>query len=96
MDFGKALRSRHDAYVVYTSQWVTNPRCSLRLLKKPTELELLLLDEAGGDFNLQVVVEALGDEYAGTGTRTKGPPGLQAVCGAQGRLQVLQVHGLHS
>lgn len=40
--------------------------------EKTTELELLVLDKAG-DFNLQVVVEALRDEYASTGTQTKGP-----------------------
>lgn len=40
---------------------------------------------------MQVVLEALRDEYAGIGTLTKGPPDLQAVCGAQGKLQVFQV-----
>jgi len=63
--------------------------------KNPTELELLVLAKAG-DSSLQVVVEALRDENAGTGTQTKGPPGLHTACGAQGRLRVFQVCGLHS
>lgn len=57
------------------------------------EPELLLLNKAG-DLNLWVVVEAVSGECAGT--QTEGPPGLQAVCGAQGRFQVFRVCGLHS
>lgn len=65
------------------------------IAKKYTGLEFLLIVKAG-DCNLQVVVEARRDEYAGIDAQTKGPSGLQAVCGAQGRLQVFLIHGHHS